>query len=141
MPNQAVKTKTSQPVAPDRSPLSVVPAQAGTGPVLQMPAVAIPGVRLRAMSECVPGDIADRLGAVKALISQLCVVEAALKESLITAGISEADGAVYRATVSESVRCSLDGTAIRGKMGDSWCAKFEKRSSVTTVRVTARKRI
>ena len=140
MPKSAVKTNTSQQVAPDRSPLSVVPAQDGTGPLLQMPAVAIPGVRLRAMSECVPGDIADRLGAVKALISQLCVVEAALKESLITAGISEADGAAYRATVSESVRCSLDGAAIRKKMGDAWCAKFEKRSSVTTVRVTARKR-
>ena len=141
MPNPAVKTNTLQHVARDLSPLSVVPAQAGTGPVLQMPAVAIPGVRLRAMSECVPGDIADRLGAVKSLISQLCGVEAALKESLITAGITEADGAAYRATVSDSVRCSLDSAAIRKKMGDSWCAKFEKRSSVTTVRVTARKRI
>lgn len=140
MPKSAVKTNTSQHVARDLSPLSVVPAQAGTGPVLQMPAVAIPGVRLRAMSECVPGDIADRLGAVKALISQLCVVEEALKQSLITAGISEADGAVYRATVSESVRCGLDSTAIRGKMGEAWCSKYEKHSFSTTVRVTARKR-
>jgi hypothetical protein len=131
--------QVQQPAAaPVAQPAAVPPV--ADGPVIAMPAVVIPGVRLRAIATGTPGDVADRLGAVKALISQLCEVEASLKASLVGAGVAEADGVAYRATVSDAVRCTLDAAAIRESMGDAWCARFEYRAVTTTVRVTARKR-
>lgn len=108
--------------------------------VLSMPAVHIPGMRLHAVAVASTGDMVDRLGHLQALIAQLCDIECDLKEAIRSVGESEIDGRVFRATVSESVRTTLDSKAIRKDMGERWCAKYERRSLTKTVRVVARKR-
>lgn len=129
-----------QPAVQSAPVVQSVPA-AAPQPALSMPAVHIPGVRLHAVAQAEPGQIVDRLGALKALISQLSEVEADLKAALVESGLAAVDGAVYRATVSQSDRVSLDTGAIRETMGDDWCARFERATPVTSVRVTARKRV
>jgi hypothetical protein len=67
--------------------------------------------------------------------------EDALKAALIAKGITEAEGFLFRATVSEALRETLDSDKIREEMGPSWCSLHSKIAVVTTVRVNARKGI
>lgn len=156
----AVAKKVEQPEA------AAVPVPQVEAPkTLAMPAVHIPGVRLQAVTAASPGAVVDRLGAVKALVSQLCDIEDALAALVRDCGETEINGELYRATVSgggavraldESLiiaqmgvawcrrykRSYLDLEAIRAEMGDAWCEQFEIVTGTRkkAVRVTARKR-
>ena len=54
------------------------------------------------------GDVADQLGAVKAEIADLEARERNLRDELIRRGGAEIDGTLYRATITDAVRWTLD---------------------------------
>ena len=84
------------------------------------------------------GELVDQLGHAKAEAAEIKAREDALKAELIARGVTEAEGAIFRVTVSESSRWTLDAEAIRSEMGAAWCDKRSKVGAVTTVRVGSR---
>jgi len=92
------------------------------------------------------GQIADRLGDIKAQIAELKAVEANLIGILVNGGDGAVDGNLFRATVSSvAERKSLDAKAAEAKLRElgvdgRWFAKNQKvTKSYTTVKVVARK--
>jgi len=85
------------------------------------------------------GELVDQLGHAKAEAAEIKAREEALKAALIAKGITEAEGVLFRATVSEALRETLDAEKIKEEMGPSWCSAHSKIGIVTTVRVNARK--
>lgn len=90
----------------------------------------------------------DALGRIKAEIADLRTRERELVAALIESGETEIDGADYRATVSKSEAVSLDAARTRdlldalvadGTITRQKRAALNKRTTRTTVRVTARK--
>jgi hypothetical protein len=84
------------------------------------------------------GDLVDQLGAIKAEAADIKAREEALRAELIARGVSEAEGALFRATISEGTRWTLDAERIRDEMGEAWCTAHSKVGTATTVRVSAR---
>jgi hypothetical protein len=84
------------------------------------------------------GEIADQLGHVKAEAAQIKAREDALRGELIARGVSEAEGTLFRAIITDATRWTLDATRIREEMGELWSVAHSKLSTVTTLRVTAR---
>lgn len=84
------------------------------------------------------GDLADRLGALKAEIAELEAREKALRDELIRRGVSAIEGSVYDAAISSAVRWTLDAKAVRAEMGDAWWNARCRQSLVTTVAVRVR---
>ena len=83
-------------------------------------------------------DIADTLGRVKAEAAEVKEREDALKAELVARGVTEAQGDLFRATITEAARWSLDANAIRAEMGETWCDRRSKVATVITLRVSAR---
>jgi hypothetical protein len=84
------------------------------------------------------GAIVDRLGALKAQLADLKETEEALRGELIARKVEAAEGELFRATVTEALRQSLDAEQIRSEMGERWITSHSKISVVTSVRVSAR---
>lgn len=86
------------------------------------------------------GDLADELGALKAEAADLKARKEAIEAELIRRDADEAEGALFRVTVSApSMRCSLSTAAIRADMPESWIDRYSQWSKVkATVNVTAR---
>lgn len=84
------------------------------------------------------GDLVDELGAVKAAIADMEQREADLTDALKASGESAVEGALFRVTIAENVRESLDIAAIRKAMPAAWLAKFTRRSASYTLRVASR---
>ena len=84
------------------------------------------------------GQIADELGTVKAQAADIAARESALKAELIARGVREAEGALFRATITEATKWTLDAARIRAELGEAWCTARSKVSTVTTLRVAAR---
>jgi len=84
------------------------------------------------------GDIADQFGALKAEIADLEAREKLLRDELVRRGAPEIDGALFRVTVSESVRWTLNTAAVKAEMGAAWYDAHCRQSMVTTVAVKAR---
>jgi hypothetical protein len=82
----------------------------------------------------------DQLGEIKAQISELTAIERDLKHALIAAGEPEIEGSLFRATVNEAVRWTINTKGLREEFGEDWVTARSKQSVVTTVRVAARKR-
>jgi hypothetical protein len=61
-----------------------------------------------------------------------------MRSGPLARNVTEAEGVLFRASISESARWSLDATRIREEMGELWCTSHSRVSSVTTLRVTAR---
>ena len=80
----------------------------------------------------------DRLGQLKALIAELKTEETALKGILIENGPGAYDGDLFRATVTEAERATLDLKAVRAKLTPQFIAAHTNVTDVTTVRVVAR---
>ena len=54
-------------------------------------------------------------------------------DGVVYIGGTEIEGTVYRATISDAVRWTLDAKAVRGEMGDAWWNARCRQSLVTTV--------
>jgi hypothetical protein len=85
------------------------------------------------------GQIVDELGSIKAQIADLKAREDALKAELIARGNTEAEGALFRATISTAMRWSLDSERVKAEMGDDWYSSRCRVASVTSLRISARK--
>ena len=64
------------------------------------------------------GELVDQLGSVKAEIADLETRQQSLRAELLKRCITEAEGAVYAATVTQAVRWTLDAKAVRAELGD-----------------------
>jgi hypothetical protein len=84
------------------------------------------------------GDLADQLGASTAEIADLETREKALRIELIRRGVPDAEGVLFRATVSEAVRWSLNTKAVKAELGATWYDAYCRQSLVTVVAVKAR---
>jgi hypothetical protein len=87
------------------------------------------------------GQLVDELGQGKAEAAEIEAREKALKAELIARSVTEAEGALFRATVSEALRETIDTEKVKAEMGASWWSARCKVGIVTTVRVSARKGI
>jgi hypothetical protein len=83
------------------------------------------------------GDVADQLGTLKAEIAELEAREKSLRDELIRRGGTEIEGAVYRATITDAVRWTIDAKAVRSEMGEPWWNARCRQALVTTVAVKA----
>jgi hypothetical protein len=84
------------------------------------------------------GEIVDQLGRVKAEAAEIKAREDLLKAELTARGVSEAEGELFRATVTTASRWTLDAERVKAEMGVGWYDSRCKIGTVTTVRVTAR---
>jgi hypothetical protein len=85
------------------------------------------------------GQIVDELGSIKAQIADLKAREDALKAELIARGAAEAEGSLFRATISTAMRWTLDAERVKAEMGENWYTTRCKTSAVTSLRISARK--
>lgn len=83
-------------------------------------------------------SLVDRLGELKALISDLCNEEKSIKDQLIDTRLPCVDGCTFRASISTSERISLDSEKVKMFLSPAQIVQCQKSSTVTTVRVTAR---
>jgi hypothetical protein len=81
----------------------------------------------------------DRLGEIMAQIAELSKLERELKDVMIAAGIGAHDGELFRVTVSQYERETLDLAAVREKLSPQFLRAHTNVTPVTTVRVVARK--
>jgi hypothetical protein len=84
------------------------------------------------------GDLADELGNLSADIAELDARRKAYREELIRRGVPECEGALFRATVSNAVRWTIDSKTVKAEMGSAWWDAHCQQSLVTTVAVKAR---
>jgi hypothetical protein len=84
-------------------------------------------------------SLVDELGAVKADIAALQEREKELIAKLKLTGLAEINGSLFRATVSTSDRETVKTKELREALGEDLIAPFLSSTSVTTVRVAARK--
>jgi hypothetical protein len=75
---------------------------------------------------------------VKVAAAEIKTREDALKAELTARDVSEAEGDLFRATVTVASRWTLDAERVRAEMGVSWYDSRCKIGTVTTVRVSAR---
>jgi hypothetical protein len=80
----------------------------------------------------------DALGAIKAQIADLKAQEEALRAVLVEQGPGAYEGDLFRATVSESERATLDMAAVRAKLSRQFIQANTIVTPVVTVRVAAR---
>jgi hypothetical protein len=81
----------------------------------------------------------DALGHLKAQIADLQRQEKELREVLVENGPGAYEGDLFRATVSESERETLDMAAVREKLSPQFIQAHTRVTEVTMVRVVARK--
>ena len=80
----------------------------------------------------------DRLGVVKAQLAALKREEDELKAVLVEQGPGAYEGDLYRVTVSQADRETLDMDAVREKLSPQFIRAHTNVTLVTTVRCTAR---
>ena len=83
------------------------------------------------------GELVDQFGSVKAAIADLETRQQSLRVELLKRCITEAEGAVYAAAVTQAVRWTLDAKTVRAEMGDDWWNGRCKQALVTTDTVAA----
>jgi hypothetical protein len=98
-------------------------------------------VSISRLSSADPGDLADRLGEIKAAIADLKASEASLKDLLKAHGPGSYEGADYRATYSVAEREVIDWRAVAERLNPSrqLIAAHSSRQEVERVDVRARK--
>ena len=82
--------------------------------------------------------IVDQLGAIKAQIASLEEAESALKARLVASGQTEIDGTLFRATVRQSERWTLDRKLVEKDMGEDFVTAHSKIAHMTSVYVVSR---
>src|SRR5256885_12229643 len=93
-----------------------------TGPNLRTESRSMPkATRILSHFDNLPtGELVDQLGSVKAEIADLESRQQSLRAELLKRCITEAEGAVYAATVTQAMRWTLDAKAVRAELGDDW---------------------
>lgn len=81
----------------------------------------------------------DALGALKAQLAELQRQEKELRDVLIENGPGAYEGELFRVTVSESERETLDMEAVREKLSPQFIRAHTRVTPVVMVRVVARK--
>jgi hypothetical protein len=84
------------------------------------------------------GELADQLGHVKAEAAEVAAREQALRAELVARGVESAEGMLFRVSVTQATRWTLDSERIKAELGELWAVAHSKVSTVTTLRVTAR---
>jgi hypothetical protein len=84
------------------------------------------------------GELVDQLGHAKAELAEVKAREDALRAELISRSVESAEGMLFRATITEATRWTLDAEHIKAELGERWTIAHSKVSAVTSVRVTAR---
>ena len=82
--------------------------------------------------------ISDDLGTLKARIADLETQEKALKQALADLGPGAYEGEIFRLSISESVRATLDMEAVRAKLTPQFIRAHTRETEVRTLRVVAR---
>jgi hypothetical protein len=67
-----------------------------------------------------PAQLADQLGAIKADLAALEIREKTLRDELLRRGVTEAEGALFSATISQSIRWTIKASAVKAEMGAPW---------------------
>jgi hypothetical protein len=80
----------------------------------------------------------DDLGVLKAQMAELAKKEKALKAALDDLAPGAYEGALYRLSISESVRETLDMDAVREKLSHQFIAAHTRATEVRTLRFSAR---
>ncbi len=80
----------------------------------------------------------DGLGEIKARIADLKEQAAIFHAQIVALGTGAHEGALFRATVTESERTKYDMDAIRAKLSPQFLAAHSEKFDVVTVRVSAR---
>ena len=83
------------------------------------------------------GAIVNRLGALKARLTDLKADEEALRGELIARKVEAAEGDLFRCTVTEALRQTLNTEQVKAEMGTRWYESRCKISVTTTIRVCA----
>ena len=83
----------------------------------------------------------DQLGLIKAQLAGLKAQEEALRAVLIEQGPGAYEGELFRVTVSESERCTLDMAAVRAKLSRQFIQANTTVTPVVTVKVSARNNV
>jgi hypothetical protein len=84
------------------------------------------------------GELVDQLGHVKAEAAEIKAREDALRAELIAREVTEAEGLLFRATVSEATRWTLDSEAVKAEMGHAWYQARCNIGACVTVRISSR---
>jgi hypothetical protein len=84
------------------------------------------------------GELVDQLGHVKAEAAEIKSREESLRAELIARKVSEAEGYLFRVTIGESLRQTLDANRVKQEMGENWYGARCNIGVATTVRITAR---
>lgn len=82
--------------------------------------------------------VVDRLGTVKAQISDLTKVESELKQKLIDSGYKEVDGKLFRATVSNTTKETLVPKLVKMALTAAKYKACLRTTKSTVVRVNSR---
>lgn len=82
--------------------------------------------------------IIDDLGRVKAQIAELQLAEKAMKENLEELSPGAYEGELFRLSISETVRKTLDMDAVREKLSPQFIAAHTNETPVRTLKVSAR---
>jgi hypothetical protein len=78
----------------------------------------------------------DRLGELKAKIADLEEEAYQLRQIVLELGVGSYDGKLFRATVSQFERATLDLKAVREKLSPQFIRANTRHKEVTTVTVT-----
>ena len=81
------------------------------------------------------GDLVDQLGGLKAAIADLEKRQKAVRDELLSRAVEQVEGAQFGATITHSVRWTLDTKAVKAEMGEGWYDKHCRQTAVTTVNV------
>lgn len=96
-------------------------------------------IRPSVIADMTIAQLVDELGQVKAEAADIKSREDAIKEALIAAGVTEAEGDLFRATVTEATRWTVDSDRVKTEMGEAWYQARCKIGKTVTVRVSARR--
>ena len=81
------------------------------------------------------GELVDQLGSVKAEIADLETREKSLRAELLKRCVTEAEGSLYGAAITQAVRWTLDPKALKAEMGEGWYNRHCRQTAVTTVNI------
>lgn len=80
----------------------------------------------------------DALGTLKAKIAELELQEKELKKALADLDPGAYEGELFRLSISETERDTLDMKAVREKLSPQWIRAHTNTTNVRTLRVSAR---